>query len=358
MDRKRIFKTLIFGIFLSLLLSSTVWGLTPQRIAQKAFSSVVLLVMKDANGQSLTLGSGFFVGTNIIATNMHVIEGAAEGYAKIVREDKTYKISGTVGISKETDLALLLVKRQQGRFLQLGNSEKVQVGDVIYAIGSPLGLEGTFSKGMVSGVHKIAKKTLFQITTPLAPGSSGGPILNEQGEAIGISVAYQKEEQSINFAVPSYYLSPLLSNIVYLEPLPVSKYEGLSWPLGISRLKGVVVRKTLLRHHGYLEFSLYNQLRVPVKNVRILIIQYDKEGYPLDANEFLYREIIRPKLSHRLRSAVGNEEIMKKEWGDGIEKRSEVVEVRILGYIIVDDKNADVAHLKATPEIDVYGEVR
>jgi V8-like Glu-specific endopeptidase len=314
--------------------------------------------MKDANGQPLSLGSGFFVRKNILVTNTHVIEGASGGYAKTVKEEKIYKIFGTVGISKEVDLALLLVKRKQGRVLPLGKSANVQVGDEVYAIGNPLGLEGTFAKGIVSGVHKIESETIFQVTTPLAPGSSGGPILNDRGEAIGISVAAQKEKYNINFAIPSYYLSPLLSNITYLESLPVSKKQGLLRPIRMSRLEGVVVRKTRLKRNGYLEYSLYNQLRVPVKNVRILIIQYDREGYPLDANEYLFRSVIMPRLAYRLGHAVGNEEIMKEEWGERFEEIEKAVEVRILGYIIVGENNADVAHLKATPKIEIYGETR
>lgn len=93
-------KQLLTFVFLMLFLFCYVTvatAQTPQQIAQKTFHSTVLLVMEDANGQPLSLGSGFFVGEGQIATNLHVVEGAARGYAKLVGKETKFNIEGYTG---------------------------------------------------------------------------------------------------------------------------------------------------------------------------------------------------------------------------------------------------------------------
>ena len=82
---------------------------TPQQIAKKAFGSTVLLVMEDANGQPISLGSGFFVRNGQIATNLHVVEGAARGYGKLVGQKTKYDIEGITAIDPQRDLVILKV---------------------------------------------------------------------------------------------------------------------------------------------------------------------------------------------------------------------------------------------------------
>ena len=89
---------------------------TAQEIARKAFISTVLLVMEDANGQPLSLGSGFFVRDGEVASNLHIIEGTARGYAKIIGQETKYDIVGITGVDHERDSSfsksLLLVQEQ------------------------------------------------------------------------------------------------------------------------------------------------------------------------------------------------------------------------------------------------------
>jgi len=84
-------------------------------------------------------------------------------------------------------------------------------GDEIYVIGNPEGLEGTFSKGVISGIRSIDGRSYFQITAPISPGSSGGPVLNASGEVIGVAVASWRTGQNLNFAIPVFYVRSLLS---------------------------------------------------------------------------------------------------------------------------------------------------
>ncbi len=93
-------------------------------------------------------------------------------------------ISGTDGIDDNTDLVPLSVEAPKAPLVSLGNSNQVKVGDEIYAVGNPLGLEGTFSKGIVSGIRQIGSDTIFQVTASISSGSSGGPILDANDEVI------------------------------------------------------------------------------------------------------------------------------------------------------------------------------
>jgi hypothetical protein len=225
-------KASILAILISLSIASMSWGLTTQQIAKDAFPSVVLLVMEDANGVAISVGSGFFVRSNIIATNLHVIKGAKGGYAKLFKQKKKNEIAGTVGIDEEADLVLLFINGVKGKPLSIGESIKVQVGDEIYAVGNPLGFEGTFSKGIISGVRSTETGVLFQITAPISPGSSGGPILNVQGKVVGISVATIKGGQNLNFAIPVNFLSSLLSKTI---PVDSEYFELEVTPLSVSK---------------------------------------------------------------------------------------------------------------------------
>jgi S1-C subfamily serine protease len=193
-------------------MASTSIGQPARDIARVAFKSVVLLEMNDSNGQPLSLGSGFFISSGIIATNAHVIEGASSGTAKLVGDTHTLQILGTVAVDRNADLALLKVD-SSAPSLVLGPSTSPAVGDNVYVVGNPLGLEGTFSEGIISGVRHIDEDSILQMTAPISPGSSGGPVMDNSGGVIGISEATFTNGQNLNFAVPALYLSKLLASV-------------------------------------------------------------------------------------------------------------------------------------------------
>src|SRR6201999_60661 len=93
----------------------------------------------------------------------------------------------------------------------LGDSDKTRPGDSVVAIGNPLGLENTVSNGLISARRKFDEGVeVLQISAPIAPGSSGGPIFNDHGEVIGIATAILEEGQNLNFGMPVAYLAPML----------------------------------------------------------------------------------------------------------------------------------------------------
>ena len=187
---------------------------TPQEIAKKTLAATVLLVMEDANGKPLGLGSGFFVDTNLIATNFHVIEGATQGIAKLVEQETEYIIEYFTAMDEKNDLTILQVAVPDIQPLPLGDSDTVEIGDAVYVAGNPKGyFEGTFSDGIISAIRGETASKRLQMTAPVSSGSSGGPVLNQSGEVIGVSFATFRDGQNLNFAIPSNYLKGLVACI-------------------------------------------------------------------------------------------------------------------------------------------------
>jgi len=157
-----------------------------------------------------SLGSGFFVADNIIATNYHVIEGASFAYCYTNNSSTKFKIEGYLAADKSVDLILLKVSGLNRTAIKMA-SASITPGQKIYALGSPKGLPATISDGIVSGLRDFEGYKLIQMTAPISPGSSGGPVLNQQGELVGVSVSQLKDGQNLNFAIPKSNVQLLLS---------------------------------------------------------------------------------------------------------------------------------------------------
>lgn len=173
-------------------------------IARTASGSVVSIVMSDKEGKPLGQGSGFVVSADgFIVTNYHVIAEGASAVAKFP-DGAFYIIDGVVASDKVRDIAILKAHGHNLRPLKLGNSDRLDVGEQVVAIGSPRGLESTVSDGIVSGVRSLEEKggKYIQITAPISPGSSGGPLFNMSGEVVGITTMYLKNGENLNFAIP------------------------------------------------------------------------------------------------------------------------------------------------------------
>ena len=183
-----------------------------QQIAQKALASTVYLRGYDVDGKELGAGSGFFVGTDKVATNHHVIKGTVSIYAKIVGEEEWYVVESIAATDETHDLAVLKLSGITAPALPLTDSDAVQVGDSVYAVGNPERLEGTFSEGIISSIRGEGNNKWIQMTASISPGSSGGAVLNNKGKVIGVATASHPgaEAENLNFAVPSNYLKALL----------------------------------------------------------------------------------------------------------------------------------------------------
>ena len=195
------------------------------QFAEDALAATVYLEMTDAQVLPISYGSGFFVSQEHIVTNYHVIAGAAHGTAKIVGKTRTYLIQGIIAIDVDNDLALLQVTIPGVKPLRLGDNDKVRIGDQVYVAGSPKGLEGTFSDGIISRISRGADKEYFQMTAPISPGSSGGPVLNSEGKVIGVAFMTIEGGQNLNFAIPSKYVKALLNTKGTVTPLAQREHD-------------------------------------------------------------------------------------------------------------------------------------
>ena len=218
-------RLVLLALFFLLSAPSLASAQSVPELAKKALAATVSLEMQDSNGDILGQGSGFFVRPNLIATNFHVIDGAVKAYAKLVNTATPYTIEGVTATDETNDLALLKVTAHGVTPLPLGDSDAVQIGETVYVAGNPLGFEGTFSDGIISGRREsFTKKERLQMTAPISPGSSGGPVLNPNGEVIGVSTSVYNPlfGQNLNFAVPSNALKALLHRSEEAKPFSSS----------------------------------------------------------------------------------------------------------------------------------------
>jgi len=155
-----------------------------------------------------SLGSGVIVDpTGIALTNAHVVERATE--IEVVTLDGGKHKAKVIGVDKKTDLAVLKLDDGKATFkyARLGDSDRMQVGDWVLAVGSPFGLQATVTAGIISAKARQLDQGPFddflQTDAAINPGNSGGPLVNMQGEVVGINTAIVAGGSGIGFAIPS-----------------------------------------------------------------------------------------------------------------------------------------------------------
>jgi S1-C subfamily serine protease len=152
------------------------------------------------------VGSGVIIERDgQILTNAHVVDGAAS--VLITLDNGTKVTARTIGLDTVLDVALLRVESQGPMpTARLGDSASVKVGDEVVAIGNPIGLDQTMTRGIVSGLNRVlpgvSDEAMIQTDTPINPGNSGGPLVDRCGSVIGINTLISEDAQSIGFAVP------------------------------------------------------------------------------------------------------------------------------------------------------------
>jgi hypothetical protein len=207
--------------------------LTVKEIAERSKPAIVQIVAKLPEGDAL--GTGFAVdASGIIATNLHVVAGAKDIQITTLDGSK-YPVTRIIGFDQPHDLALLqIAPKTQLPVLSIGDSNIVEAGDPVIAIGNPAGLDYTVSDGLVSNVHDDPKNdlTVLQISAPISPGSSGGPLFNSFGEVIGTATAIIEAGQNLNLGMPSKYLSALIKNA---SPMTLDAFATATAPKALTQ---------------------------------------------------------------------------------------------------------------------------
>jgi hypothetical protein len=185
--------------------------LSVAEVVRASRDAVVVLRVLDEDGERIGLGSGFMLPDGRIATNSHVGTGAARVEVVNASGQLLLVAPFVEAISTQVDLAVLPGLRSPTRGLRIA-SKAPEVGEAVVVIGAPEGLSNTVTDGIVSALRDLNGQKLLQISAPISPGSSGGPVLNLDGEVIGVAVAFLRDGQNLNFAVPAADLSALVNS--------------------------------------------------------------------------------------------------------------------------------------------------
>lgn len=338
---KSIGSILFIGFFL---FQSVSFAATAKEIYKNSNNSVVLIISYDKNNTPLALGSGFYISEKRIATNYHVIEDAARIVIKGVSEGMKTEATTIHSFSKRLDLAVIEIKLP-GKKLKLKDIQDQAVGDKVISIGNPRGLKGTLSEGIISAMRKVDDFYIYQITTPISPGSSGGPLFDNKGNVIGITTATVSGGQNLNFAVPVILLNRLRSG---------GKWEPSkdSFPTTPQRGNAGIILRNFSKRNQYetsFSYSLTNTTKNTVKNILYLLLFRDVEtGFIIHFSAFMDRDPIPSGLAKRMKkfdqALEGLSTDQKFLWSQELRSFVDGVidaRLRVLSYDIQDDSKRD-----------------
>jgi S1-C subfamily serine protease len=204
-------------------------------------------------------GTGFVISADgVIVTNNHVVEGASKIQAQF--SDGKTLTARVLGRDPSSDLAVIKVDGANLKAIELGDSDQVQVGDDVVAIGNALALEGGLSvtRGIISGLHRVVSTNsggsladVIQTDAAINPGNSGGPLVDSEGRVIGINTAIADpgEAQNVGFAIPISQAKPIIDQLAqgkqpaYLGVYTTDAGSASAQQLGVTADSGAVVTR-------------------------------------------------------------------------------------------------------------------
>jgi len=198
-------------------------SLSSEQIYEKVKDAVVVIFAFDFSGELSAQGSGVVLNDKgYVVTNYHLLSGSER--LEIRHGNEIVPYIDIIGIDVEKDILILKIEENKFPFAKIADTKALKIGQRVYAIGNPLGFENTISEGIISGLrsYEEKRKNYIQITASISPGSSGGAVVNDRGELIGISTLTAREGQNINFAIPidevlSVEISSYIKNNVFKD---------------------------------------------------------------------------------------------------------------------------------------------
>lgn len=193
---------------------------TAETIAKETRPSLVAITHHARPGRGDREGSGFFIEPGLIATNLHVI-GEARPIHVVTSDGRELEVESIHASDRKLDLALLRVKERDVPHLPLGDSSDLPDGHPVVAMGNPQGFRFSVVEGIISATREIEGLSMIQLAIPIEPGNSGGPLLNREGEVIGIPSMKSQLTDNIGFAIPINALKLLLAKP---NPIPIDRW--------------------------------------------------------------------------------------------------------------------------------------
>jgi hypothetical protein len=213
----------ILLVGLSLPWFASAQSLQPEDIYQKLLPSVMTLHIENSRGETY-VGTAFLaLNTNTAVTAWHVVSDAAKVSAKF-SDGRTVEVIGLIDKDEEHDLALIRVDGRGRPFAPL-SAATPRVGSRAYVIGAPKGFDFSITDGLISQIQNIHGCAQYQVSCPFSGGDSGGPVVNDRGEVVGVAAWTKMDAQNLNFAIPSTFLGGMNS---LRTPAPWRKHSALS----------------------------------------------------------------------------------------------------------------------------------
>jgi hypothetical protein len=313
------------------------------QIARENLPAVATLIAVDEQDQTLALGSGFFISRDgVLVTNAHVISGAARVFVRW-RGQRGSAVR-ILNFARKYDLVTLQTSFAATPFVSLADSETVAVGQDVVVLGSPQGLEGTVSTGIVGGLRTLGSVKFLQITAPISPGSSGGPVFNAQGRVIGIATATSARGQNLNFALPVNLLREVPPAAIAFSAAKPSLPDLRE----IDRLRDMVYFNNIIEEFGVftegstlasLTASLQNRTSDTIADVRILVVVKNSRGDVLDFHmRDLKGTVVPPGLAKQVSIPILTKGF--RTWNSGADYARGSYEIRLLDFRVISGRGA------------------
>ncbi|TWU07349.1 putative serine protease HtrA [Symmachiella macrocystis] len=195
--------------------------LTVQQLAKIAEEAVVEITVTGRRGDRVGLGTGFVIEPDgLIATNLHVIAEARPITVKTSQGD-SYPADVVHASDRKLDLALIKIKAENLPALPLGDSDSVENGQPVIALGNPYGLNNSVVSGVISGTREIDGRNMLQLAIPIETGNSGGPLLDMRGRVLGLLTMKAQYTANLGFAMPVNALKKLIETP---NPVPIARW--------------------------------------------------------------------------------------------------------------------------------------
>ena len=250
--------------------------LKPEELYSAVSPSIVVLDVENAAGQHF-VGTAFLAADNRLAvTAWHVVHDARRVEARF-SDHQRVAVTGLVDKNEKLDLALLQLEAGPRPRIPLASTAP-RIGSRVYLVGSPRGLDFSLSEGLISQIRTLDGVRYYQLSCPISPGDSGGPVLNDRGEAIGIVSWRKADAENVGFAIPCSEVARLnaaLPAVAWSEAVPKSQ-QAANPPDAASRVRATVAAGGQSATDSYLGFQEFLAGRSG-KRVTVIVKEHGTE---------------------------------------------------------------------------------